>query len=196
MPPVLEKIINAKVINANRKMGSRIMLLMSKASKKAMEMQMKLPAQVALHGKKSNSSNSNKERLKLKNRKRKTEKKLERAKKRKLDVEYQHQRQTSFDMFSADNCKNLPKTTNFLHLLAMFFHRLVRNARKLQEILRLLLDTMIILVIRIGNLMLNRDYLLHLGEVGREADILLIMWTIAHIVKDAMRLIDLKEIFI
>ena len=102
-PPVLEKIINAKVVNVNRKMSSRIMLLMSKASKKAMEMQIKLPAQVALHGKKSNSSNSNKERLKLKNRKSKTEKKLERAKKRKLDVEYQHQRQTSFDMFSADN---------------------------------------------------------------------------------------------
>ena len=48
-PPVLEKIINAKVVNVNHKMSSRIMLLMSKVSKKAMEMQMKLPAQVALH---------------------------------------------------------------------------------------------------------------------------------------------------
>ena len=87
-------------------------------------------------------------------------------------------------------------TTNFLHLLAMCFHRLVRNDRKLQEILRSLQDTMIILIIRIENLMLNGAHLLHLGEVGGETDILHMMWTIAHIVKDAMCLMGLKEIFV
>ena len=53
---------------------------------------------------------------------------------------------------------------------------------------------MIILIIRIGDLMSNGDHLLHLGEVEGEEDILLIILIIVHLVKDAMCLIDLKEI--
>ena len=92
--------------------------------------------------------------------------------------------------------KIFQNTTNFLHLLAMFFHRLIRNARKLQEILRLLQDTMIILIIRIGDLRSNGVHLLHLGEVRGGVDILLMMWTIVHLVKDAMCLMGLKDIFV